>query len=215
MIGGMFVNLSSYTIKEFIEELSSKSPAPGGGSASALSGAIGVALVSMVSNLTIGKEKFKDRVPLLEDILKEAQERKMSLVTLIDKDTEVYNMVTDVFKMPKENEEQKKKRDDAMEKALKNATIIPLTIMEEALKSIKLHEKALGNTTKSTISDVGVGVLSLKTALYGGWLNVKINLNSIKDESFIKDIEKKAKAILNEGIEIADRVYNAVESELI
>ena len=209
------MNLSSYTIKEFIEELSSKSPAPGGGSASALSGAIGVALVSMVSNLTIGKEKFKDRVPLLEDILKEAQERKMSLVTLIDKDTEVYNMVTDVFKMPKENEEQKKKRDDAMEKALKNATIIPLTIMEEALKSIKLHEKALGNTTKSTISDVGVGVLSLKTALYGGWLNVKINLNSIKDESFIKDIEKKAKAILNEGIEIADRVYNAVESELI
>jgi formiminotetrahydrofolate cyclodeaminase len=208
------VQLSEYKVKDFVEELSSNSPAPGGGSASALLGAIGTALVSMVASLTFGKEKFKDKEPILSEILGEAKKVKNTLIFLIDEDTNAYNKVSKVFKMPKGTEEEKRARAEAMEKALKEATLVPLSIMEQALKGIELHYKALGNTTKSAISDLGVGVLSLKTALYGGWLNVKINLNSIQDKDFAISIEEKAKKILDEGSKIADQVYKEVEKEL-
>lgn len=208
------MRLSEYRVKDFVEELSSNSPAPGGGSASALLGAIGTALVSMVASLTFGKEKFKDKEPILNEILEETEKVKNTLIFLIDEDTNAYNKVSKVFKMPKTTEEEKRARAEAMEKALKEATLVPLSIMEQVLKGIELHYKALGNTTKSAISDLGVGVLSLKTALYGGWLNVKINLNSIKDKDFITYIEEKAKKILDEGSKIADQVYKEVEKEL-
>lgn len=208
------MQLSEYKVKDFVEELSSNSPAPGGGSASALLGAIGTALVSMVASLTFGKEKFKDKEPILNEILEETEKVKNTLISLIDEDTNAYNKVSKVFKMPKGTEEEKRARAEAMEKALKEATLVPLSIMEQTLKGIELHYKALGNTTKSAISDLGVGVLSLKTALYGGWLNVKINLNSIKDKDFTTSIEEKAKKILDEGSKIADQVYKKVEKEL-
>ncbi|ADL08221.1 cyclodeaminase/cyclohydrolase family protein [Thermosediminibacter oceani] len=206
--------LSEYRIKEFVDELASKSPAPGGGSASALAGAMGISLASMVANLTSGKEKFKDREPLLQEILLEAKKIKESLVTLIDRDTDAFNKVAEVLKMPRETEEQKKARSEAMEQALKEAAVIPLTVMEECLKAIRLHEKALGNTTTSALSDLGVGVLCLKAALYGAWLNVKINLNSIKDAKFVEDVEKKARAILKQGTELADGLYQKIEEAL-
>ncbi|MEW9082824.1 cyclodeaminase/cyclohydrolase family protein [Caldanaerobacter subterraneus] len=208
------MQLSEYKVKDFVEELSSNSPAPGGGSASALLGAIGTALVSMVANLTSGKEKFKEKEPILREILEEAEKIKNTLISLIDEDTNAYNEVSKVFKMPKNTEEEKRIRAEALEEALKKATLVPFSIMEQALKGIKLHYKALGNTTKSAISDLGVGVLSLETALYGGWLNVKINLNSIKDKDFTTSIEEKAKKILDEGSKIADEVYKEVEKEL-
>ncbi|MCG0276243.1 MAG: cyclodeaminase/cyclohydrolase family protein [Thermosediminibacteraceae bacterium] len=207
--------LSEYRINEFIDELASKSPAPGGGSASALAGAIGTALVSMVANLSYGKEKFMDKEALLSEILEEAEKIKSSLILLIDKDTEAFNQVANATKMPRTTEEEKKLRSEAIERALKKATLIPLSIMEESLKALKLHEKALGNTTVNAISDLGVGVLYLRTALYGGWLNVKINLNSIKDEEFVKDVEKKARAILDQGIRLADVLYQRVEEEFV
>lgn len=206
--------LSEYRIKEFVDELASKSPAPGGGSASALVGAIGTALVSMVSNLSCGKEKFKDKEGLLVEILEEARRIKESLINLIDKDAEAFNRVARAAKMPRTTEEEKKLKSEAMEQALKEATLVPLSVMEESFKALKLHEKALGNTTTAAISDIGVGIQCLKTALYGGWLNVKINLKSVKDEEFVKDVEKKASSILEKGIRLADGLFKKVEGEL-
>ncbi|WP_244269741.1 cyclodeaminase/cyclohydrolase family protein [Caldanaerovirga acetigignens] len=206
--------LSEYSIKEFVDQLAFKSPAPGGGSASALVGAIGTALVSMVSNLSYGKEKFKDKEGLLVEILEEARRTKESLINLIDKDAEAFNQVAGSLKMPHTTEEEEKLRSEAMEQALKEATLVPLSVMEESLKSLKLHERALGNTTSAAISDIGVGIQCLKAALYGGWLNVKINLNWIKDEDFVKDVEKKASSILEKGIRLADGLFKKVEEEL-
>ncbi|MCF6097390.1 cyclodeaminase/cyclohydrolase family protein [Thermovorax subterraneus] len=206
--------LSEYRIKEFVDELASKSPAPGGGSASALVGAIGTALISMVSNLSYGKEKFKDKEGLLVEILEEARRIKESLINLIDKDAEAFNRVARASKMPRTTEEEEKLRSEAMEQALKEAALVPLSVMEESLKSLKLHERALGNTTSAAISDIGVGIQCLKAALYGGWLNVRINLNSVKDEEFVKDVEKKASSILEKGIRLADGLFKKVEEEL-
>ncbi|HHW03864.1 MAG TPA: cyclodeaminase/cyclohydrolase family protein [Thermoanaerobacterales bacterium] len=206
--------LSEYNIKDFISVLASKEPAPGGGAASALVGAIGNALSSMVANLTVGKKGFHDMEPLMREIIEEGQKLQDSLISLIDKDTDAFNGVAKVFKMPKDTEEQKAKRSEAMQKALMDATLVPFSIMQECVRALHLHEKALGNSNKAAVSDLGVGALCLKAALHGGWLNVKINLNSIKDSKFVDEFEKKGKQLLLEGSRIADEIYQKVMESL-
>lgn len=206
--------LSEYNIKDFISILASKEPAPGGGAASALVGAIGNALSSMVANLTVGKKKFQDQEPIMKDIIEEGQKLQKSLLSLIDKDTDAFNAVAEVFKMPKDTEGQKVKRSEALQKALKDATLVPFSIMQECLKALYLHEKALGKSNPAAASDLGVGALCLKAALQGGWLNVKINLSSIKDAEFVADYEKKGRKILSEGSRIADEIYQKVMESL-
>jgi formiminotetrahydrofolate cyclodeaminase len=118
--------------------------------------------------------------------------------------------VSKVFKMPKETDEQKEKRRRAVEKALKNATLVPFSVMKDAVAALRLHEKAVGNTTTAAISDIGVGVLCLKAALQGAWLNIKINLNGIKDTAFVEEFEKKGSELLEEGSVLADRIFELV-----
>jgi len=195
-------------IQHFLNEVASNSPAPGGGSVSALSGAIGAALISMVANLTLGKKKFKDEEPLMKEILENASRVKTDLVKLMEEDTAAFNEVADVFKMPKDTEEQKEKRKKAMQEALKHATMVPFTTMEKAVYMLMQYERALGHTNPSTASDFGVGILCLETALKGAWLNVKINLDGIEDESFVQEYEKKSKELLEKGAVIAQKIYN-------
>lgn len=204
------MQLSEYTIKDFLSLLASREPAPGGGAASALVGAVGAALCSMVASLTSGKEKFKKKEPLLREILQASRKLQESLTSLIDKDTEAFNKVSKVFKMPKETDEQKEERRRAVEKALKNATLVPFSVMEGAVAALRLHEKTVGNTTTAAISDIGVGVLCLKAALQGAWLNIKINLNGIKDTAFVEEFEKKGSELLEEGSVLADRIFELV-----
>jgi len=204
------VNLSEYSLKNFLSLLASKEPTPGGGSASALTGAVGVALCSMVVSLSLGKEKFKKEEALLKEILRASQKLQESMVLLMDKDAEAFNKVSEVLKMPKETDEQREERREAIEKALKDATLVPFSIMEDAVAGLYLHEKAFGNTTTVAISDIGVGVLCLKTALQGAWLNVRINLNSIRDTTFVEEFEKKSGALLEEGSVLADKIYGLV-----
>jgi len=206
--------LSQLTINDFITLVASKEPAPGGGAASALVGAIGNALSSMVANLTLGKKKFHDQEPLMHRILQEGRELQYSLISLIDQDADAFNRVAEVFKMPKETDDQKSLRNEAMQKALKQATMVPYSIMEKCVEALHLHEKALGNSNPAAASDLGVGALCMKTALQGGWLNVKINLNSIKDADFVREYEGKGWNLLEEGIILADRIYQQVLDNL-
>jgi len=202
------------TIEEFIMLLASKEPAPGGGSASALLGAIGSALFSMVVNLTIGKEKFKEQEPLLQEILKESENLQKEFLSLIEEDTNAFNKVSRAYKMPKDTEEQKDVRNEALERALKDATLVQLSIMEKGLSALKLLEKSIGNTNPNAISDIGVSALCLKSALQGDGLNIIINLKFIKDEDFVRDMTKKAEILLSEGIKTADYIYSQVEKIL-
>ncbi|MCS7201995.1 MAG: cyclodeaminase/cyclohydrolase family protein [Dictyoglomus sp.] len=205
----------NHSVEQFIMLLASKEPAPGGGSASALLGAIGSALSSMVINLTMGKEKFKDQEEFLLEILKESENLQKEFLNLIEEDTTAFNKVSRAYKMPKDTEEQKEARREALEKALKDATLVPLSIMEKGLSFLKLLEKCVGKTNPNVVSDIGVSALCMKSAIQGGWLNVIINLKYIKDEDFTREIKEKAKNLLLEGIKIADQIYNQVEQFLI
>ncbi|GAQ24398.1 cyclodeaminase/cyclohydrolase family protein [Tepidanaerobacter syntrophicus] len=205
---------SSISIKEFLDVLASKEPTPGGGAASALVGAIGTALMSMVANLTVGKQKYKESEPLMKELLEEAARLQKDLIKLMEEDTEAFNKVTAAFKMPKNNEEEKAKRKEKVQEALKGAVEAPYEIMEKAVKALHLYEKSLGHTNTSTISDTGVGALCLKTALCGAWLNVKINLGNIDDDDFVQKYNEKVQQLLNEGVTLADAVYEAVLESL-
>ncbi|MDN5332650.1 MAG: methenyltetrahydrofolate cyclohydrolase [Tepidanaerobacteraceae bacterium] len=201
-------------VREFVELLSSKEPVPGGGGAAALVGAIGVALGSMVGNLTVGKEKYKDVEAEIIKILESAKSLQAELLALVDEDAKVFGKVAGVYKMPKNTEEEKAKRNEAMEQALKEACRVPIKIMELSYEAIKLHRKLADIGTRLAISDVGVGVLCLKAALLSGRMNVIINLNGIKDEEFIRRTSDYMEKICAEALAIADEAYAKVREIL-
>lgn len=198
------------SVEHFLDILASKEPAPGGGAASALVGAVGAALLSMVANLTVGKEKYKESEAMIEELLKKVSMFQKELTDLIEEDTNAFNKVSEVLKMPKNTEAEKAKRKEKMQEALKYATQVPVGIMEKTVEVLRLHERALGRTNQSALSDTGVSALCLKTALEGAWLNVKLNLTGITDKDFVKTQEEKAQKLLDEGTMLADKVYKAV-----
>lgn len=200
--------------KDFVNVLSSKEPVPGGGGAAALVGAIGMALGNMVGNLTVGKKKYKDVEAEVEEIMEKAQKLQKDLLDMVDGDAEVFKGVSKVYKMPKNTSEEKEKRAEAMEAALKNACSVPLEIMKTARDAIKLQARLSEIGSAMAISDVGVGVLCLKSALLSGRLNVIINLNGIKDDEFVKKTSDEMENVLEEGISLADKTYEKVVKRL-
>lgn len=208
------MKLAEMKINEFLELLASKEPAPGGGTVSAMLGASGTALCSMIVNLTAGKEKFKDKEPLMAAIFNESQKLQAALESLIDEDTEAFNEVSKAYKMPKDTDEQKAARKAAIQQALKHATLVPFKTMEYSAAALKLFEKTAGNTNPTAASDNGVGILCLKSALHGAWMNVRINLGSINDQDFLKEMEEKSTVLLDEGTALADSLYEKVRQQL-
>ncbi|MCG0276646.1 MAG: cyclodeaminase/cyclohydrolase family protein [Thermosediminibacteraceae bacterium] len=202
------------SVDEFVEVLASNAPVPGGGGAAALVGAIGMALGSMVGNLTVGKEKYKDVEAEVIEILDEAKRLQAQLLDLVDEDAKVFGKVAEVYKMPKGTEEEKRKRNEAMQRALKEACGVPLKIMELSFDAIKLHRRLAEIGSRLAISDVGVGVLCLKAALLSGRMNVLINLKSITDEEFVQNTTDYMEKICAEALSIADETYDKVERTL-
>ncbi|MFO7153317.1 MAG: cyclodeaminase/cyclohydrolase family protein [Bacillota bacterium] len=208
------MELTETSIRDFLKILASEAPAPGGGSVSALNGAMGSALSAMVARLTLGREKYKDKELIMKEILEKAEELMDLLAAKVDEDTKAYNRVAEVFKMPKETEEQKAERKKAMQEALKHAALVPFSVMELCVDALHLFEKAVGNFNESAASDLGVGALCLKAALCGAWLNVKINLGSIADEAFVKEFENRGKKLVELGTAMADSIYQKVLESL-
>ncbi len=201
-------------ITEFIEVLGSNEPAPGGGSASALVAAVGTSLTKMVTELTVGKKKYAEYNDEMESLLSKMRILSNELLIAIDADTEAFNQVSAVFDLPKETEEDKERRKEAMQAALKNATKVPFETMELIVKGIRLTSMAVGKSNTNAASDLGVAALTMKAGLYGSWLNVLINLGGVKDEAFKNEYFEKGKAILAEGSEIADKIYHDIEKSL-
>jgi formiminotetrahydrofolate cyclodeaminase len=200
---------------EFLQELSSKAPVPGGGGASAYVGALGMALGSMVGNLTLGKKKYKDVEEDIKELLKKSEDIIESLKALVAKDAEVFYPLSQAYGLPQNTEEEKNAKDKALQQAVEAATMVPLTIAEYCLKAIDLHEEYAGKGTRIAISDVGVGVAFCKAALQGAKLNVLINTKIMKDQALKSKIESRMKEIENEGVSKADRVLQYVEGLLI
>lgn len=206
------------TIKDYVNQVASNEPAPGGGSVSALVGSLGAALTSMVGNLTIGKKAYEKldevhRKELDENLVK-VQDSIKKLNVFVDKDTEAFNKVMESFKLPKETEEEKRARSLAIEEATKGALETPLECAKECLEVLRLQKTFASYGNPNAITDVGVGALLAYSGLEGALFNVKINLAGLKDEKYIKNIEEEMKNILNEGKKLREELLEIVYGKL-
>jgi len=178
-------------IKTFLDTLASKSPTPGGGSAAALVGAMSAALLSMVGNLTIGKEKYLDVENDIKRLLEKSEKLRADFEELIEKDIEAFNQFMAVIKLPKETKEQKENRSREMQNALKDAANVPLEIARKSLEVLNICQEVAAKGNKNVISDAGVGAIVAEAAFESAILNVKINLGMIKDEKDKKDLKRE------------------------
>lgn len=195
---------------EFIDELSSKSPVPGGGGASALVGAIGIALGNMVANLTIGKKKYKEYEEEIKELLDEAKHLERELLEMVDEDAKCFMPLSKTYGLPSNTEEEKKYKEETMEKVLKEACEVPYRAAKTCYRAIKIHQSMVDKSSKIVISDIGVGVQCLRSCLLGSQLNVKINTMSMKDREYAEKISKEVNEITDEGIRICDEVFERV-----
>lgn len=199
--------LVDLTIKNYLKTLKSDSPAPGGGSVSALAGAQGAGLLIMVCELTLGKEKYKDFEDVINEAKPELEAAEKALTEGIDRDTDAFNMVMAAFGMPKNTDEEKAARRDAIQKGTIASTEAPLENMEHALHALEAVERIAGKFNTNCMSDFGVGVMNLKLCIQGAYMNVKINLPGIKDEGLAQELAKRADEAMQDGTEIADGLY--------
>ena len=185
-------------IRHFLDKLASKSPEPGGGSVAALTGSLGAGLVSMVCSLTLGKEKYKDVQPQVEALIKESEKLRIEMQDLIQKDTEVYGGLSEVYKMPKNTDAEKAARTAKMQEALKKACQVPFEIGVKSLEVAQLAQRAAEIGNVAAVSDAGVAVLLAQACAQSAALNVKINVNSIKDDAYNKETWSKMETVLKQ-----------------
>ncbi|HEX7344213.1 MAG TPA: cyclodeaminase/cyclohydrolase family protein [bacterium] len=184
------------SLKDFIAQTASSSPAPGGGSASALAGALGTALAEMVINLTVGKKKYADVSEELAALLPKLSAIRQELCTAVDRDTEAFNEVMTARSLPKETEEQIKARQAAIQEATIGATRVPLSVMQASLMAMQMTLTVARKGNRNSISDAGVAALLLSSAIDGAALNVRINLPGLPDDlPFKKETTEKYQAI--------------------
>jgi formiminotetrahydrofolate cyclodeaminase len=185
-------------IRHFLDKLASKSPEPGGGSVAALTGSLGAGLVSMVCSLTLGKEKYKDVQPQVEALIKESEKLRIEMQDLIQKDTEVYGGLSEVYKMPKNTDAEKAARTAKMQEALKKACQVPFEIGLKSLEVARLAQRAAEIGNVAAVSDAGVAVLLAQACAQSAALNVKINVNSIKDDAYNKETWSRMETVLKQ-----------------
>lgn len=203
--------LASSRILDFLDELSTDSPAPGGGSAAALAGSLGAALAAMVGNLTVGKKGYEAGFDELGAMAQKAQHVKAKLAAGIDRDTEAFNAILEAGRMPKATEEQKKAREQAMEKASREAVLVPLENAKTCLEALvcTLTAAKLGN--RNSVTDAGTGALLAKAGLESALLNVEINIKSMTDSQFTGQIAAETRTLREQSGQILAEVLTQVE----
>jgi formiminotetrahydrofolate cyclodeaminase len=208
------VKLTDKPVSNFLDELASNAPAPGGGSVAALSGALGAALVSMVCNLTLDKKGYEEVQDDIKDLLTQSEALRKELRDLLEADVAAYTGYSKAAKMPRGTDEEKAERSKAMLAALKVATDVPLSIAEAAVKIMDLCMPAAEKGNKWAVSDAGVAVLMAEAALRSAALNVLINLGTLKDEEFVKDRRAKLEHLLEGKGVMRDEIYDYVVGKL-
>jgi formiminotetrahydrofolate cyclodeaminase len=207
----MLVELS---IQEFSRVLGSDSPAPGGGSVAALSGALGADLVAMVCSLSIDKPDYELFRNELSCTLERAQFLSKSLLERVDRDTQAFNGVMAAFKLPKATDDDKKKRREAIQESYREAVQSPIGIARECLEVLNLAANLTGKSNSNALSDLGVASQQAYAGLEGAIMNVNINLPSIKDDGFKSKTASEISSLLAEGRKRRDEVYGYVSEKL-
>ena len=208
------MQLIDLNISDFANKLASSDPTPGGGSAAALSGLVGISLTAMVANLTIGRKKYAEHEAFMQDAVKKATELKAQLLKAIDEDAKAYDKVSAAFKLPKEADEEKSARSKAIQDATKIATTTPLGILKLCFEGLELTHSMINKCNTNAASDLGVAANSLKTGLDGAWMNVLINLSGLKDEEFIKQTRNEAANALAKSEGICKEVVSFVMTQI-
>lgn len=206
--------LVDLTIKGFLSETAGSSPVPGGGSISALNGAIAAALTEMVANLTIGKKKYADVEGQMRAIAIEAASIRERLIRDIDRDSEAYDRVFAAFKLPKETEEQIAERKRIIQDATKEAAVVPMQVAEEIATVMETIIYVAHKGNRNAVTDACVAMMTARTCVLGALLNVRINLGSIEDEAFVKRMREKADHMEAEAIRIETKLLDWVKTIL-
>ena len=208
------MKLTDLSLKDFTAKLGSDAPAPGGGSAAALSGALGAALVSMVCNLTKGREKYAEFETLVVNTLKESDELAAALLEGVQKDTNAFDGVIAAYGMPKGTDAEKAARSEAIQSAYKVAILSPEETADNCLAVMRLSRDLLHKSNKNAASDLAVSALQAYAGLIGALENVAINLGAIKDQKYVNDKRKWMDLASDEGEKLLKEVREGVRAML-
>lgn len=195
---------------DFLEQLSSSAPIPGGGGASAAVGAFASALGLMVTNLTVGKKKYADVEEEILEIREKLEQKKQDLVRMVDEDAEAFEPLAKAYRMPKETEEEQAQKEKVMEAALKNAAEAPLCIMKTIVDTMEMIQVLGEKGSRLAVSDAGVAILFAQAALEGASLNIFINTKMMKDQEEAERLNYRADQLIATGKELKETTYDAV-----
>jgi len=187
--------LTELTIKEFINKVISNDPVPGGGSVSALNGALAAALSAMVANLTVGRKKYAEVNDIMEELSSRFEKLSSRLIEDVDRDSDAYNRVFAAFKMPKETDEEKAIRSEAIQRETKYAAQVPMEVARAVYEVLPMIDTVAQKGNSNAVTDACVSMMCARTAILGALLNVRINLTSIKDEAFVNAMREEADTI--------------------
>ena len=201
-------------LQTFLDQLASKASTPGGGSAAAIMGAMGAALVSMVANLTVGKQKYQDVEGEMQGFLERSEDMRSRLTGMIQADIDVFDKVMAAYGMARETDAEKAARSEAIQAALKEATDVPLACAQLCADVIELCRPVAEKGNLNVISDAGVAVLAAHAALRSAALNVYINIGGIRDQEFVQDRRNKLEFVLSGAGVATETVYELVKSKL-
>lgn len=206
--------LKDLSVEQFVHEVASASPAPGGGSVAALAGAQAAALLSMYCNLSLNREKFGEAVEIMERTGEEARTLAAALVKAVDLDTVAFNRVMEAFRLPKGTPDEKEQRGRAIQTATIGAAYVPMQTAADCLRLLELIEAVAGRGNPGAVTDLGVGKLQGLAGLTGACYNVLINLGSIKDPAVKTEFSQKVTETLARGRALFEKNRTRIESEI-
>ncbi len=201
-------------VRTYLERLASKAPVPGGGGTSALGGALGAALGQMVANLTVGKKKYAAWEEEMKGLLRKMGDLQERFLILSGKDEEVFAPLAEAYHLPADTEEEKSEKARVMEERLLEASQVPMEIMEVSMEMLEILKVLEEKGSVMAVSDVGVGVQFIRTALTGAAMNVFINTKSMKNREKAEELNRRAEQMTEQGTRTADQLYEKVFSRL-
>jgi len=203
--------LIAMSLYGFMNETASESPAPGGGSVSAYMGSLGVALGTMVANISSHKRGWDERWKEFSDWAEKGKEIQNKLLQLVDEDTVAFNGILNAYSLPKKTEEEIRVRKSAVQEATRNATLIPLKVMETAFSGFGLIREMVEKGNPNSVTDAAVGALAIRSCIRGAFLNVKINASGLDDREFVSELLKKGQRIESEAIDTEEAILKKTE----
>ena len=207
-------NLINLSLKDFANETSSESPAPGGGSISAYCGAMGVALGTMVANLSAHKRGWDDKWEFYSNWAQKGIKLQSILLDLVDEDTKSFNKIMEAYRLPKQTKEEELNRSEKIQEATKHAILTPFNVMETSYESMEIMKVMAKKGNPNSVTDAAVGALCARTAVFGAFLNVKINCGDLKDKSFVKSILEKGESLLKKTTKIENEILKITNSKI-